>query len=116
MTTETPPTTDPWPILADLAAWLDRINGRSHDETTMRLFKVVEEAGEVAAAWGGVTGQNPRKGITHTLDDVADELCDVAVTALVALYSVTTDPAAHFDRKLQQIAEIRLATPGADRA
>jgi NTP pyrophosphatase (non-canonical NTP hydrolase) len=101
-------TTNPWPALADLAAWLDRMNGRGHDETTMRILKVTEESGEVAAAWVGVTGQNPRKGITHTLDDVADELCDVAVAALVALYSVTTDPAGHFDRKLQQIAEIRV--------
>ena len=33
----------------------------------------------------GLTGQNPRKGVTHTIDDVRKELLDVAVTALGAI-------------------------------
>jgi len=86
--------------LAELAAavcgaanWLDEHNGADRAELTLRLLKVTEEAGEVAAAWIGATGQNPRKGVTHTYADVAAELADVAFTALVAIASLGYDPA-----------------------
>jgi hypothetical protein len=39
--------------------------------------------------WPGPLGQNPRKGITHTWDDVQAELCDVMFTAMVALTTLT---------------------------
>lgn len=52
-------------------------------ELTLRAFKAAEEAGELAAAVIGVTGQNPRKGVTHTWEDVSAEAIDVAITALV---------------------------------
>jgi len=70
-----------------LSRWIDDGNAHRDPEaqTWARLAKVAEESGEVVAAWIGATGQNPRKGVTHTLDDVADELCDVALTALCAL-------------------------------
>jgi NTP pyrophosphatase (non-canonical NTP hydrolase) len=71
-----------------LVGWLDRQNGRSQHEISMRLLKLVEESGEVAQAYIGSVGQNPRKGVTHTSADVADELCDVIITAMVALVSV----------------------------
>lgn len=37
-------------------------------------------------------GQNPRKGVTHTRDEVAAELADVAFTALVAIASLDLNP------------------------
>jgi NTP pyrophosphatase (non-canonical NTP hydrolase) len=49
-----------------------------------RLGKVTEEVGEVTDAIGGYFGENPRKGITHTLDGLQGELLDVAVAALGA--------------------------------
>ncbi|MEU1687516.1 hypothetical protein [Micromonospora sp. NPDC005707] len=58
---------------------------------TCRLLKLTEEAGEAAAAWIGVLGQNPRKGVTHTREEVAAELADVAFTALVAIESLGLD-------------------------
>lgn len=85
-----------WPAIRGFVAWLDDANGRSDEEVTLRILKIVEEAGEVAQAWIGMTGQNPRKGITHTRQDVADELCDVAITALTALASLTGTPEATF--------------------
>ena len=103
---------DQWTIIRDLVAWLDETNGRSPQETTLRILKITEEAGEVAQAWIGVQGQNPRKGVTHSREDVADELCDVIVTALVGLTSVVDDPAGHFEAKLAQIAA-RPRTPQA---
>ena len=103
---------DQWTTIRELTAWLDETNGRSPQETTLRILKITEEAGEVAQAWIGVQGQNPRKGVTHTAADVADELCDVIVTALVALTSVVDDPAGHWNAKLAKIAA-RPRTPQA---
>ena len=53
-----------------------------------RLDKLSEEVGEVIAAYGGVVGENPRKGVTHELDDVLAELLDVAACALGAYESL----------------------------
>ncbi|MEV4927887.1 MazG-like family protein [Streptomyces roseoverticillatus] len=72
---------------------LDARNGTSAHETAMRLLKVTEEAGEAAQAYLGMQGQNPRKGCTHTRGDVATELCDVILTAMVALHAFHDDPA-----------------------
>ena len=96
---------DPWATIAALAAWLDKSNGSSEHEQAMRLMKLSEETGEVMQAYIGMTGQNPRKGITHTAADVADELCDVIVTAMVALHQFTDQPAEVFEAKVQRIAE-----------
>jgi NTP pyrophosphatase (non-canonical NTP hydrolase) len=85
-------TTDLYEAVQLAADWLDRENGTTGAEKTMRLFKLAEEAGEVAKAWIGYTGQNPRKGHTHTLDDVVGELADVVMTALVAMRSLGADP------------------------
>ncbi|MPY47089.1 MazG-like family protein [Streptomyces acidicola] len=93
-----------WSTIRNLVAWLDRENGRTQQEVTLRILKLSEEAGEVAQAWIGAVGQNPRKGVTHSPRDVADELCDVIVTAAVALASIVDDPAGHLDAKLAKIA------------
>jgi NTP pyrophosphatase (non-canonical NTP hydrolase) len=98
-----------------LVAWLDANGGRTEHEITLRILKLAEEVGEVTQARLGVLGQNPRKGTTHTAEDVADELCDVIVTAMVALGSVVTDPAGHFARKVAEVAAKRGAS-GEDRA
>jgi NTP pyrophosphatase (non-canonical NTP hydrolase) len=80
-----------WAAVGAARAWLDAANGTSEAELGLRILKIVEEAGEAAAAWIGVIGQNPRKGVTHTRDDVAAELADVVITALVAIESLGLD-------------------------
>jgi NTP pyrophosphatase (non-canonical NTP hydrolase) len=50
-----------------------------------QLLKVQEEVGEVAAAYIGLYGLNPRKGETHEIVDVAMELADVVMAALVGI-------------------------------
>jgi hypothetical protein len=72
--------------LVALSEWINKGNThRSPESVTWgRLAKIAEENGEVIAAFIGVSGQNPRKGITHTMDDVRKELLDVAITALGA--------------------------------
>jgi NTP pyrophosphatase (non-canonical NTP hydrolase) len=96
--------TDTWPTIAGLVAWLDDANEPSDHETAMRLMKLSEEVGEVTEAYIGYIGQNPRKGVTHTASDVADELCDVIVTAMVALNLFAGDPEQHLADKLAKIA------------
>lgn len=73
--------------LVALSRWIDASNAHRDPEAQdwSRIAKVGEEHGEVIAAYIGAIGQNPRKGVTHRLDDVIDELLDVAVTALAAV-------------------------------
>ncbi|MGW7694476.1 hypothetical protein ACWGMA_37465 [Streptomyces asiaticus] len=50
-------------------------------------------------------GANPRKGASHTWDDVHKELADVAVTTLIALASCTPDAEKLFDDRLQHLVD-----------
>ncbi|MEU7149144.1 MazG-like family protein [Streptomyces sp. NPDC045456] len=110
--TLTAETTALWPAIRGFVAWLDEKNGRSPQEIALRILKISEEVGEVAQAYIGMTGQNPRKGVTHTREDVADELCDVAITALTALASLVDEPeavfAAHLGRVQQRVSELEV--------
>ena len=84
-------TDDLWRAVHASKAWLDGHNGRDPHEVTLRILKVMEEAGEVAAARIGTRGQNPRKRIHQTDEDTAAELADVVITALVAIESLGLD-------------------------
>ena len=104
----TPPAQAPdiWTSVEDLWTWLDA--HRAHDGDTglvLRMLKLTEEVGEVAQAVIGATGQNPRKGVTHTWEDVQGELCDVVITALVALRTLTPDTRGVFERHLAGVRE-----------
>jgi NTP pyrophosphatase (non-canonical NTP hydrolase) len=81
-------------IFRDIVAitqWLDKASGTIPGDDAMRVMKLSEEVGEVVSAYIGMTGQNPRKGITHTQADLCLELADVAITAMCAI--------AHFTRQ-----------------
>jgi hypothetical protein len=81
-----------WDLFADIRAinaWIDNANPRNAHEDSMRVMKIGEEYGEAVAAYIGMTGQNPRKGITHTEHDLLNELADVAITALCAMEHFT---------------------------
>ena len=80
-----------WGAVRASRGWLDAANGTGDTELTCRILKLTEEAGEAAGAWIGVLGQNPRKGVTHSREDVAAELADVVFTALVAIESLGFD-------------------------
>lgn len=81
----------------------------------MRVLKLSEEVGEVAQAVLGASGQNPRKGTTHSWDDVRAELCDVVITGLVALRALAPDAREVFTAHLAGVTERSLAT-GRDQA
>jgi hypothetical protein len=84
---------DVWADIDSLTHWLNNANGSNPQEISLRIMKIGEEFGEVISAHIGVTGQNPRKGVYGSTSDVQKELCDVIVTAMVALNSMTDDPA-----------------------
>jgi NTP pyrophosphatase (non-canonical NTP hydrolase) len=96
---------DTWETVDRLVAWLDAESTLAPDvELLLRLMKVSEETGEVAQAVIGVLGQNPRKGFTHTWDDVDSELCDVILTAMVALRTRNADAAEVLNTRLAAVA------------
>ncbi|MFA3874177.1 MazG-like family protein [Streptomyces sp. MMCC 100] len=96
---------DLWNTVDDLWKWLEADESvRGREGLLLRMLKLSEEVGEVAEAVIGATGQNPRKGVTHTWDDVEAELCDVVITALVALRTLTPEAREVFGRHLARVA------------
>jgi hypothetical protein len=51
-----------WAAIAASRAWLDDRNRTAEPELGLRILKIVEEAGEAAAAWIGTLGQTRVKG------------------------------------------------------
>ena len=93
-----------WDSVDRLVAWLDDESRLGPDaERLLRIIKLSEEVGEVGQAVIGATGQNPRKGVTHSWDDVQHELCDVVFTALVALRTLTPDARDVFAQRLAYV-------------
>ncbi|MEU6554844.1 MazG-like family protein [Streptomyces sp. NPDC046915] len=102
---------DLWPTIDALQTWLDANRPPdAADSLLLRILKLSEEVGEVAQAVIGTTGRNPRKGVTHTWQDVEAELCDVVITALVALRTLTPDAREVFAGHLARVAERSLGT------
>jgi hypothetical protein len=105
-----------WEDIESLTQWLNDSNGFNDHEMTLRIMKIGEEFGEVVNAHIGAIGQNPRKGFYATQQDVIKELCDVIVTAMVAMNSMTGDAtisrgmlAAHMTHLIRRAGEIQAA-------
>ncbi|WP_189535563.1 MazG-like family protein [Streptomyces roseolilacinus] len=95
---------DTWKTVEALHAWLDGHAPDSPEQTTLlRVLKLSEEVGEVAEAVIGAYGRNPRKGESHTWDDVRAELCDVVITAMIALRTLTPDASRVFADHLARV-------------
>ncbi|MFF3874258.1 MazG-like family protein [Streptomyces sp. NPDC001978] len=102
--------TDLWDSIDDLWAWLEanrpqEASNAQEATVLMRVLKLSEEVGEVAQAVIGATGRNPRKGVTHDWDDVQAELCDVVITAMVALRTLTPDAREVFTGHLARVRQ-----------
>ncbi|WP_330261568.1 MazG-like family protein [Streptomyces sp. NBC_00539] len=97
--------TEPWTTITALAHRFDAVDaalGMQPEEShTLQILKIGEEFGEAAQAVIGVKGTNPRKGNSHTWDDVHDEVADVVITAMVALARMRPDAAGYFTRQLR---------------
>lgn len=76
-----------------------------------QIIKLSEEVGEVASAWIGAQGSNPRKGITHTRRDIAEELADVVITAFLGIIKLGFDPQEEMTKQQQKTEERLNASP-----
>lgn len=74
-----------WDEATQLTEWLGEV------PVEAQLLKLTEEVGEVAEAYLGLTGLNPRKGVTHTRDELVNEVADVIISAAVAIVRLTGD-------------------------
>ncbi|MET7313382.1 MazG-like family protein [Streptomyces sp. NPDC005571] len=103
-----------WNRVERLRTWLDEnaVQESDSDVRLLRVLKIGEEFGEVAEALHGAMGANPRKGASHTWDDVNKELCDVIVTGMVALASCTPDARKLLDERLQHLVDRVLPPSG----
>ncbi|MEU9575036.1 MazG-like family protein [Streptomyces massasporeus] len=113
MSDHTPAAPELWSTIDTLTQWLDTsrpVEGR--EGLLLRVLKLTEEVGEVSEAVIGATGQNPRKGVTHTWEDVQAELCDVVITALVALRTLTPEAREVFGGHLGRVLERSVGSPG----
>ena len=105
---------DTWGTIDEIIEWLDGGSTLGPEiKKLIRIMKLTEEAGEVTQAVIGTLGQNPRKGVTHTWEDVQAELCDVIVTAMVALNTLTPDARETFNGHLARVASRSLGAPPA---
>jgi NTP pyrophosphatase (non-canonical NTP hydrolase) len=101
-----------WGTVGQLVDWLDRASAQPPEtERLLRIMKLSEEVGEVTQAVFGAIGQNPRKGFTHSWHDVQSELCDVILTAMVALATITPDAREMFAEQLALVAARSLPQP-----
>ena len=104
---------DTWETIERLVRWLDRASPVPPETARLlRVLKITEEAGEVAEAVHGVTGTNPRKGRSHTWEDVQAELCDVIITSMVTLRSLTPEAEKVFAAHLERVAARSLDSHG----
>jgi hypothetical protein len=100
-----------WDTVKLLVDWLDEASALPPEtERLLRVMKLSEEVGETTQALFGVLGQNPRKGVTHTWRDVEAELCDVILTAMVALTTINADARKIFAERLDHVAGRSLGT------
>jgi len=101
----------PEEALVALSLWIDGSPGYvgCSPEAVLwrRVTKVASEAGEAIDALAGAVGENPRKGVTGTMDDVVEELLDAAVAAVGAVEHVTGHHGyalARLDDKIMRVA------------
>lgn len=91
---------DLWDIADGLAAWFASCPGSEGARLPLLVLKLTEEVGEVADALVNFRGANPRKPVTKTEEDVAEELGDCVITAAMVLASMKPDARAFFQEHL----------------
>ena len=71
----------------------------------LRLLKLSEEIGEATEAYLGAMGANERKGNSHSREEIAKELCDVIITAMVAMEDYVVFPETFFAEHIERVRE-----------
>ena len=83
-------------IVREVDAHLDATTAQPYKDQPLagdwaRVTKVCEEAGEVWQALSKLTGENSRKGVCGTEDELLGELADTAMAAMCAIQHLTKD-------------------------
>ncbi len=94
--------------LVALSRWVDAGNANRDPEalTLHRVIKVTEEMGEAVAALIGALGANPRKGTVGTIENVLEELLDIAVSALGAYEHLDSHQGRALDELIGKIIRV----------
>lgn len=79
-----------WQAIDLIDRWLDSEVHPDYQDQPLaqdlaRVAKVSEESGEAISAFIGMTGQNPRKGVINSSDDLFTELAQTALTAILGI-------------------------------
>jgi NTP pyrophosphatase (non-canonical NTP hydrolase) len=87
-----------WVAVEGYDAWLDSAVSPEYLAQPLarditRLSKLFEEAGEALKKFSQATGENPRKGVTSTMEEVMDEVGDAWLTAILGVQHFTKDTA-----------------------
>lgn len=100
-----------WDAVDRLVGWLDANTAAPRESVRLlRVLKLSEEVGETAQAVIGALGQNPRKGVSHSWQQVEAELCDVIITAMVALSTLNPEARGVFAQHLDAVVSRSLAS------
>lgn len=98
-------TDDMWSTIHALAARFTETDAArglpAEEQHVLQVLKIGEEFGEAAQAVIGVKGTNPRKGTSHTWDDVHAEVADTVITGMVALARMRPDAAVYLAGQLR---------------
>jgi hypothetical protein len=107
--------------LVAISRWLDEapVNAARTplERMLLRTIKLAEENGEMVAEIIGLTGQNPRKGVTSDVDKVIAEALDTVVTGLGIVEHLTDNEGRAFGLLFEKLAKVHarmLALPSAD--
>jgi hypothetical protein len=98
--------------VAELSRWFDgapcNIHRTPDEAMLLRAIKIFEETGEMAGNIIGLTGQNPRKGVTSSMDAAIDEAADGIVTLLGFIEHVTGNQGVSLQIALRKINKVHL--------
>ncbi|WP_413808082.1 MazG-like family protein [Streptomyces sp. OE57] len=102
-----------WEQVGRIRKWLDEEapDATPADVRLLRVLKVGEEYGEIAEALHGALGANPRKGHSHSWQDVEKELVDLIVTGMVALDTIAPDARQTFEERLDALVDRVIPAP-----
>lgn len=107
--------------LTAISRWIDESPANANrpdlESYLLRAIKIGEEYGELVAEIIGMTGQNPRKGVTSDSLKVIEEGLDVALTALAFVEHATGnqgDAIGLLFEKIRRVDVRRLTQPRAD--
>lgn len=79
-------------------------------DVARQVLEIVAAAGTVAQTLHGVRATNPRKGASHTWQDLQHALCEAIFTSMVALRSITPDAEKVFAHHMQYVSERSIPT------